>query len=506
MQNLCTLVLVVAAFTNSGCAQEKTYPELGSLFAGPIDVVASPSGNHFYVLNSDLDLTYGKGSVLTLDSTGQKIGAISTPRLGNFLERSGDLLIAGFGLGTINTTAQEQLKAGAQTVDIPGSRYIQLYDISDESSPQFKKEFEIGCNPINAVKDQNNSLFAVTCVNGDLYVGNVNEDIASSELQLVRSYGWPTKRAMYLDMSHQLLLMFPTDLGEQSFTDLLAADTIGYDASTESVTAGANEAPDAYEETETQRKMPSSRIYQYIALDLSALVSSNYQYRSYRSEDTDELAAIALETRWLYFNLNGIDGTPDQPAASEGLAGIASEGVKFYRTNFWQTQPAPYTPDTFYMSQRSGKGALQSLSNNILKVSIIGPSTDSEGEASKTEEFLKFERIYGFKGEASNESRHLPGDFEVLSIKGESALLVNHFKDVTSSSTEKSYFSIAARPLSDQTFQHSEISTDSPAQAYYRIALNTEGIGFSCSFYGNSVIRFEVEPGIAIKESTERVQ
>ncbi len=61
---------------------------------GPVDVANSDDGKYFYVLNSDFDRSYNQGSILTIDESGEKLGAVKTRRMGRAMALSGtDLLI-----------------------------------------------------------------------------------------------------------------------------------------------------------------------------------------------------------------------------------------------------------------------------------------------------------------------------------------------------------------------------------------------------------------------------
>ena len=64
-------------------------------------------------------------------------------------------------------------------------------------------------------------------------------------------------------------------------------------------------------------------------------------------------------------------------------------------------------------------------------------------------------------------------------------------------------FSLATRAL-EEDLVVSEVTTTDPKESFYQLALTKTGVGFTCSFYGQSVIRFEVEPGIGIKYNNEK--
>src|SRR5690606_8091122 len=103
---------------------------------------------------------------------------------------------------------------------------------------------DFDCTPINIAMDKGYKHFAVTCRLGKLFLGTLATPRANSELKLVRDYGEPTRRAMYLDSRREILLQFPTDMTYQRTLDLLAEDTKTFDDETGRKTDAPNEIPD----------------------------------------------------------------------------------------------------------------------------------------------------------------------------------------------------------------------------------------------------------------------
>ena len=82
-------ILLSAVAVHSSCAKKEAFPEIGTKFASPIDAAVSSDGNYFYVLNSDFDREYDTGSLVVLDSDGEKLSALKIPRLARTLTISG---------------------------------------------------------------------------------------------------------------------------------------------------------------------------------------------------------------------------------------------------------------------------------------------------------------------------------------------------------------------------------------------------------------------------------
>ncbi|MCX6123620.1 MAG: hypothetical protein NTV34_02550 [Proteobacteria bacterium] len=142
------------------CKREEKFPDLGDRFAAPIDVAADETGNYFYVLSSDDSRDYNTGSIVTLSRDGDKLAVTPTPRLGRSLSVAGnDLLV------TYSNTGE-----GA------GSR-LDLYDITDPKKLKMSVSWPLNdCNPINAVMRSGYNYFAVSCSNGQIYIGGAIQE------------------------------------------------------------------------------------------------------------------------------------------------------------------------------------------------------------------------------------------------------------------------------------------------------------------------------------------
>jgi hypothetical protein len=529
-----TLWLLSALLTLSTCARDEKFEDIAQNIAGPIDLSLSADESTVYVLNADIDRRFNSGSILMLDADGNKLGHTKTPRLGRFLARIGNALIVGFDRDSNDEKVFPKLH---------------IYDVSNPASPVLAKEFDLECTPVNAVGRENYKHFAVTCINsrlpsnrGQLYIGTFGEGgLQDSQIKLVRKYN-QTRRAMYIDPDRKLLFMFPTDMDRQESRDLgpderqTSTDqktvTLTYTQQSASsattaedvITDGPNEVPDSFELTNAARlKRGARRAFQFIVYNIEKESSAEPEAFPFRSDDnilseseaveyprvykegraTADQAIISGEHRWLYFNLRDFDGTPDL-----GDKFLANQYLKFYRTNFWEAKADPLDADAFLISQRQAPGDFYNYSNNIIRVRIVGDArTNSEtGNAPITSDYLDFERVYGFRGETTEgtvaeidekDSRSFPGDFEMQIVKGRPLLVVNHFRDLDSFESKFRGFALTAKTLDGDLWVASKSETD-PKSSFYQVVLTSKGVGFSSSFYGQSVIRFEVEPGVDI--------
>jgi hypothetical protein len=488
-------MLPVAAVLTNSCKREETFPNLGSNIASPIDVAVNDTGSHFYVLNSDFDRTYNEGSVLTLDSEGNKTSVVTVPRLGRSLEVSGtDMLV------TINGQDENGGKTNPRLL---------LFDITDPALPVLKKDFTLECSgPINTAMRKDYKYFAMVCLDGSLYVGTLAEDRAATTLKRVRNYA-AKRRALILDDKRGLIMGFTTEFGLQRSKDAYFLDASGIDEKTETEILvdgkpAPNEIPDDKEASLAARNNKSSRrVYQFFVYDINKgaettsgciptdLDDCTFPYLEVPAPQIDN------EQRWMYFKLSNFDGTPDPD--SEGRN--ESPDWKYYRTNFWDAKLDPVDPNVFYLSHRgppTSKGSPHA--NQVVKVTITGDlRPDSSGTAPHTEDVMEFERIYGFKGKEVSKL-HYPGEIEVGLVQGQKLLLVNHFRDLDNWNRGDTYFSVAAKLLDDSMWSSETTENDNPRLSWYQLAVSSQGRAISGSFYGNKVILLDVTPGVGIRE------
>lgn len=473
LKEFSTALLVALATISLGCANNEEFPVLGSKIASPADVASSKDGEYFYILNADMDRTYNAGSILVLDREGERVHAISTPRLGRSLTVAGDQLIAVF--------------------DDPGPKVGEdpraiLYDLSDPRNPSEISNWQLDCLPISTTMRSGYQYFTIACQDGTLYVG----DLTAKTVTKVRQYSG-TRRAMHIDPDRGLLFAFVTDMGRVGDnSDLIAADEGTWDEQFNKIDE-ENEVPDNFENTRDRVRQQSSnrRRYQVAIYDFNEEAKAGFPYR----KNTDPV--VSNEYRWLYFNLTNFDGTPDQEA------GYTKAKEKYYRTNFWEAKPDPKDRDSFFVSHR-GLGIPNNSpdANSIVRVTITAdPRPTSAGIVPKTKDILKFKRIYGFGGsQSSPEKPGYTGDFELVHSAGFDTVIVNNFRDLVNFRTHGGpRFSISAATL-DPSIWFSELSSTSGKDGFYQLAKGKGDRIATCSFYGNEVILLDVRAGTDITE------
>ena len=457
----------------TGCKREEKFPDIGLTLASPTDVASDKSGGNFYVLNADYPRDYNVGSIVTMNSAGDKLGAIAVPRLGRSLTRSGNDLFA-----TFSSRGDE------------GGPVVQLYDLTKPEAPVFVKQWEVDvlCSPINTVARDGYNYFAVSCANGMMLVGELKTPRAASTLTLVRNYPF-ARRAMHIKTARNLLSACPTDVSEQTWADIrqLDADSLTSDDDSGTVIAGTpNDVPDEKEQDLFRRRNKDLRApYQYVVYDLAAEAAKGFPF-------VDDPKVLQSELHFVYFNLLNFDGTPDYVFKNDEI------NFKYYRTNFWQAQPDPNTDDIFYLSHRGYTTTTRTGSphaNNIVKVTLTG---DLRAKSFNTKDVFNFERVYGFKGELDPAGGYYPMGFQIQQVRGQPLLLVNNFRDLINFPNQY-YFSLAAKVLGSNSW-FTEKSTTDVGHSYYQVALTPSGRGMAISFYGNVAILLDAFPGTAINE------
>lgn len=455
------------------CTRDDKFPAIGEAFAWPTDVSVSTEGQHFYVLNSDADRTYNQGSIITLDSDGNKLSTVTTPRLGRSLESAGDYLIATFG------------------GDDEQPNHLQVYDLSARDTPVLSWEGDLPpeCVPVNTVARPGYPYFAMTCTDIDpqipltqLWVG----DLERRWFQKVRDMD-RVGRAMHIDPERGLLLVFPGDPKTEVATDFLTDDSLSYNAATDTLDEGSpNEVPDLMESSPREReRVARRRAFQMLVYDFEKNAAEGFPFVP-KSDD-----AADLEYRWLYYSAANLDGLPDP-----GDLSFADPLKKFYRTNFWAAYPDPDDSSSFYLSHRNRPTLGALYANDVIKATITGDikqaTAKQSNELAPTGSYMSFERVYGFNKEVKE--WHYPGDIEVRRIAGQKLILVNHFRDLDRWPRDNVQFGVVAKTMGEATWFR-EVTDTSAFNSYYQLAANDDGVIMSCSYYGNSVIRLAVTPG-----------
>lgn len=481
------LVALVILAMNVACPKEE-FPEIGENFAGPVATEVSPDNQYFYILNSDFEWTYNQGSILVVDTAGQKVAAHVTHRMGRSMKVRGNRMVITF-----------------DRQDADDDRSVRYYDLSDPVNPALVHTWYLPCDPLNAEFSQTSAYFFVSCRGGDLYVGSFADP---SLFKIVRSFG-RTRRAMYLDDANQLLYSFVTDLGRQSDSDKFDQDKVGFDKNGTEV-EGENEIPDSFEDSKTARRRPAARyVYQFTVVDIAEMEQGGFQYHSV-GDPKDPQASY--ESRFLYYFLNNADGVDDSPD-------VDKTDMKYYRTNFWDAVKHPSKEGVFYLSHRgNSEGA-----NNIVRVDVIGDPRAKdqlpEGGCSNNhllveekcipllKEYMTFNRVYGFQNEVKD--LHYPGEFVVQKIQGRLMTVVNHFRDLVYWPPDKREFAIESKVLQENgepsTSPIQREAKSSHIDSYFQIAVTPEGQALTCSFYGNSAVLMSIVPEVPIEVVT-RIQ
>lgn len=450
-----TLLSLIGLITS--CAlEEETFEALEAKISHPSAI--AHDGQRFYVVNSDMERVHNAGSILTLDREGRKIGVVATPRLGRFIVVRPPFIMVGY-------APTDQFKTPPQLL---------IYDARLPTQLKVYKAFSLGCSPISAVAPQRYNYFAVSCDDGQIYVGFFNsydtKNLPQVSLRLVRDYGPHARRAIHIDTKNHHLYAFSTDWQRSDFQDLVLEDSIQFSATEPPpevktpVDFGGvvssrsavplyevrvpNEVPDIWEESTqytVQEQHAQHSQYQVAILDLKALVASGFALESRYSD-------VSLsEFRWLYFH-------------SQDSAATVSQGRKYYRSNFWQAMPDPQDSTKFFISQRGMQTRERNVDvNAIYEVQISGSpffeedesrtqDTDQEGSAVSApthppiSSFLKFKKVWGYRAQSTiyarslrnsslsqgphvNSSIRFTGNFDMGQAFGSRYFLINDFRD-----------------------------------------------------------------------------
>ena len=314
------LKAILLAVLVTSCASEEKFPSLGQRLASPVDVAVSAAGDYFYVLNADYDRTYNRGSILVLDAEGNKLSAVSVPRMARNLSVAGDKLLVTFDR---NTTAD--------------AATVQLYSLVEPSNPSLLKSWQIDCMPLGAVMRSGFSYFFVSCARGELFLGNHN----NLSLKHVRTYRHP-RRALHLDPQRGLLFAFTAAVNRQRVNATTLTDRFTYTEAGEEI-AKPDGIPDAWAKIKDTQLLYHA--FQYAVYDIFAARDVQPQF-PHREDDLD------AEMHWVHY-----------PRWQE----TRESDSKTYHTNFYDAHPDPDDKDSFYLSQR---GALDAAVNNIVRATI----------------------------------------------------------------------------------------------------------------------------------------
>lgn len=466
------VALMFAAAISFGCKQKEKFPDLGSRFSGPDAVAVSDSGTHFYVLNTDFERFYNKGSIVVLDEAGNKVNVVETPRMGRMLRVAGNYMLAGF----------DRIDTGEPTEVI-------LYNVADPANPVKMQSWLTDAAPVNAAMVKGYNHFAVTLSNGQLLLGTFEGEGAPS-LTKVRDYGI-FRRALYLDPNRELLFAFTTDFAAPSMEDRAGQeDSRTFDLNGVLVANVPNDVPDGMEQDikAVRAELSNRQLYQFVIYDIGKERAAGFPHRLLGDLEDK---TVDNELRWLYFTLTSQDGIPDN------MDGYENPFHQTYRTNIWDAAPDPEDPDAFYFSQRGGLKGSGQYANNVVHARITGSPAVKEGKVPRTSTYLSFERAYGFAGEVNE--RSYPGNIDVKVINNLPVLMVTDSRDQVYWKEDNLIYSLTAKNL-DGTQWYTKLATTDHQLSYTGVVVNQRGIGVSASYYGSRVATFKVVPGVDITD------
>lgn len=508
--------LLAASIIGACALEEEHYAPLGDKVSHPSAM--TQDGKHFYVVNSDMEREHNAGSILTLDRKGNKIGVISTPRLGRFIVYRHPFIFVGH-------SATNQFKTPPQLV---------IYDARQPRQLKVHKRFELTCMPTAAVAPSSYNYFAVSCEDGKLHVGYFVQSAQGSlpevKLRLVRDYGPHARRAMYIDTKNHHLYAFSTDWQRSDFEDVVLADHLSYATTPQDPEIDTpvdfkgvvssrsavplyevkdpNEIPDAWEGLQQLNEAEQHSVwseYQVAILNLSELAENKFEFESRYSDQS------LAEFRWLYFHER--DSSVKVP-----------KGYRYYRSNFWQVSPDPQQSGQFYISQRGVQsGARNGDVNAIYKVKITGsPFWDKSGDHSSdghsagepapaqdlhphTDEFLKFTKVWGHDSQSTiygrgirdadhsvgpftNSAIRFTGNFQILQAFKSRFFLVNDFRDPSLFSNNA--YSLTLAPVQAGGDEDLMVFTDR-MRSYFAISA-IEDVVLAGTFYTHTLSLFAV--------------
>ncbi|MBC7533130.1 MAG: hypothetical protein H7318_16285 [Oligoflexus sp.] len=500
MLGLCSLIFVSAL----SCKVEEKLPALGDRLAGAVDVVTSPNEKYFYVLNSDYERRYDKGSILIIDPEAavghQKLKAIPAPRMGRslYVSKTQKLMIA--------TYADPEAKAAGK---------VEIWDLADEANPVMLANADVNCLPLNAIIAPTQPYFAVSCVGGFLYMGKNPRNAAGAAmtLDLVRSYGYD-RRALYFHegAGKTYLFGFSTDMNSQDYADETLEDSQTYDPTKDGVDGatglvpGSNGVPDQFENTPSSRRRYAAsnpfHMFVYPVTDEEAASTTHDliypAYSTFRYIESGSFTKPTIsnsELHYVSFSLAEADG---QVSATEQ---IVQPNFHRYRTNFWEAKIGlENSANIFYLSQRGDYG---SESNNVLRL-LVNESALATSNTSTFEQIFSVNRVYGYAIDRDNRGRY-PGDFELATLDGQPTLLVNSFRDLIYFASAP-FYSVTRKLLDGADVEHvvpsSADSADFNASYYQLAVIPATGKVLTSSFYGNVLYLFDARPSISIKDQT----
>lgn len=494
-QSLLALFCALAALP--ACKTKEKLPALRDQLAGPVDLVTSPSGKYFYVLNSDYERRFNNGSILIVDPD----AADGSRKVGNFKTRR---------MGRSLYVAQNRLLVTYADDSNQNYGFMEIYDLTEETAPRLVMSRDFECLPINGVIAPSQPYYAITCAGGDVWIGKGLEDGATAQsLDKVRSYGYDRHALYFYEGAKTWLLAFPTDFDALDTGDSVYQDSLTYDLASDAMKDGSNGVPDVHENTpQVRRRQQFQWPYQLVAYNLTDEEAASVDHAAQTPETPayGNFRYIPLgtfqkptqadkEQRYITYTLASENGIPN------GTEGTLDPTQHSYHTNYWEIKPS-LSGDTqeFYISQRGDYGA---QANSVLKMRLNDESLLAAPATTTFDQIFTVERVYGSEVDRDNSGRY-PGDFEPALIDGEPMLLINSFRDLIYFATAP-FYSITRKYLDGPKAEFEEPSSRDSVQyesSYYQLAVSGSGKVLTASFYGNVLYLFDANPSISIKDQT----
>jgi hypothetical protein len=341
------------------------------------------------------------------------------------------------------------------------------------------------------------AYFALSCLEGGLFLGQFSDELKNTEIKKVRDYpsvAHGARRAMHLDIKRSLLYLFMTDMEIGTLTDSFKGDKETWDDG-KKISDTPDEIPDDLQLTEANSRglLNNTHRFQFMVYDIGAELQNGA--KSVKDFRYQEFKAVRkTEPRWLYFNLDNF-GDPDDAVSQGNL------DLKYYRTNFWEAKPDPDNLDVFYLSHRGlGQVDRSEHANDIIKVTVGEPRVDPTTQVALIlPKYMTFQRVYGFKGDQTGADKYF-NSFIITKMSGRKVVLLNSFRDPANFKNPR-YTLAGAELVEDERRGEwaTQLSSYESDQSYYDLALAKNGtVMASISFYNESIELFNVEFGKTI--------
>jgi hypothetical protein len=289
------------------CNPDNKYPEINNNIASPIAAVRGEAGEVFVLNANYLHNEYEGGNIVRVNTDTKKIDShVQAPRMGRMLAYSGGYLFAIFENNNNNE--------------------LRVFDVSSPEKIELKRTWSFKKSthkPFNIVAGKD--FFAVTCLDGSLYVGKKIGSVDTWKFEKIRQYSGARRRAMHIheqDDFKGLFVFASNDLysGGESYSDKNTYDIDG-GVTSESPSGG----PDAIEERSRSTIEKLNR-YQLAIVDLEKVEEENFTEKKFEDFFSKEIWWMSLTEE----NSNNIlkDSSKYTKQTKE----------RFFISNFWDAK------------------------------------------------------------------------------------------------------------------------------------------------------------------------